>query len=145
MKVNIIVEPDLEEDYVEIHVGALSDEVTRLSEFIEKRRSVITGIDEYERIVLIDEADIVALHAENKWCRIFTDTANYTCRKRLYEIENILCKDFMRISKSIIVNLQKIENVEAVFNGMLLLRMKNGSKEYVSRTYLPKMKEFLGI
>ena len=145
MKVNIIVEPDLEEDYVEIHVGALSDEVTRLSEFIEKRRSVITGIDEYERIVLIDEADIGALHAENKWCRIFTDTANYTCRKRLYEIENILCKDFMRISKSIIVNLQKIENVEAVFNGMLLLRMKNGSKEYVSRTYLPKMKEFLGI
>lgn len=145
MKVNIIVEPDLEEDYVEIHVGALSDEVTRLSEFIENRRSVITGIDEYERIVLIDEADIVALHAENKWCRIFTDTANYTCRKRLYEIENILCKDFMRISKSIIVNLQKIENVEAVFNGMLLLRMKNGSKEYVSRTYLPKMKEFLGI
>ena len=145
MKVNIIVEPDLEEDYVEIHVGALSDEVTRLSEFIENRRSVITGIDEYERIVLIDEADIVALHAENKWCRIFTDTAKYTCRKRLYEIENILCKDFMRISKSIIVNLQKIENVEAVFNGMLLLRMKNGSKEYVSRTYLPKMKEFLGI
>lgn len=145
MKVNIIVEPDLEEDYVEIHVGALSDEVTRLSEFIENRRSVITGIDEYERIVLIDEADIVALHAENKWCRIFTDTANYTCRKRLYKIENILCKDFMRISKSIIVNLQKIENVEAVFNGMLLLRMKNGSKEYVSRTYLPKMKEFLGI
>ena len=30
MKVNVIVEPDLEEDYVEIHVGALSDEVTRL-------------------------------------------------------------------------------------------------------------------
>lgn len=145
MKVNVIVEPDLEEDYVEIHVGALSDEVTRLSEFIENRCSVITGIDEYERIVLIDEADIVALHAENKWCRIYTDTANYICRKRLYEIENMLRKDFMRISKSIIVNLQKIENVEAVFNGMLLLRMKNGSKEYVSRTYLPKMKEFLGI
>ena len=57
----------------------------------------------------------------------------------------MLSKDFMRISKSIIVNLQKIKNVEAVFSGMLLLHMKNGSKEYVSRTYLPKMKEFLGI
>lgn len=145
MKVNVIVEPDLEEDYVEIHVGALSDEVTRLSEFIENKRSVITGIDEYDRFVLIDEADIVALHAENKWCRIYTDTANYTCKKRLYEIDNMLSKDFMRISKSIIVNLQKIKNVEAVFSGMLLLHMKNGSKEYVSRTYLPKMKEFLGI
>lgn len=145
MKVNVIVESDLEEDYVEIHVGALSDEVIRLSEFIENKRSVITGIDEFDRIVLIDEADIVALHAENKWCRIYTDTADYTCRKRLYEIDNMLSKDFMRISKSIIVNLQKIKNVEAVFSGMLLLHMKNGSKEYVSRTYLPKMKEFLGI
>ena len=57
----------------------------------------------------------------------------------------MLSKDFMRISKSIIVNLQKIKNVEAVFSGMLLLHMKNGSKEYVSRTYLPKMKEFLGL
>ena len=57
----------------------------------------------------------------------------------------MLGADFMRISKSIIVNLRKIESVEAVFNGMLLLRMKNGSKEYVSRTYLPQMKEYLGI
>ena len=54
-------------------------------------------------------------------------------------------KDFMRISKSIIVNLCKIESVEVVFNGMLLLRMKNGTNEYVSRTYLPHMKEYLGI
>ena len=57
----------------------------------------------------------------------------------------MLGADFMRVSKSIIVNLRKIESVEAVFNGMLQLRMKNGSKEYVSRTYLPQMKKYLGI
>ena len=145
MKVNIVIEPDLEEDYTEIHVREITDEITRLSEFIQNKEQVITGTDEYERIVVIDEADIVSLHAENKWCRIYTDTANYSCRKRLYEIENMLSKDYMRVSKSIIVNLRKIQSVEAVFNGMLLLRMKNGSKEYVSRTYLPKMKEYLGI
>lgn len=57
----------------------------------------------------------------------------------------MLGSNFMRISKSIIVNLRKIESVEASFNGMILLRMKNGSKEYVSRTYLPKIKQYLGI
>ena len=145
MKVNIVVEPDLEEEYVELHVKGITDEISRLSEIIQSKSQVITGTDEYERIVVIDEVDIVALHAEKKWCRIYTDTANYSCRKRLYEIENMLGNDFMRISKSIIVNLRKIESVEAVFNGMLLLRMKNGSKEYVSRTYLPHMKEYLGI
>ena len=113
--------------------------------FNKWKGAVITATDKYERIVVIEEADIVALHAEKKWCRIYTDIENYSCRKRLYEVENMLGADFMRISKSIIVNLRKIESVEAVFNGMLLLRMKNGSKEYVSRTYLPQMKEYLGI
>lgn len=145
MKVNIVVEPDLKENFVEIHVGELTKEIIQLSEFLQRKGSVITVTDEHERIVIIEEADIVALHAEKKWCRIYTDTENYSCRKRLYEVGNMLGADFMRISKSIIVNLQKIESVEAVFNGMLLLRMKNGSKEYVSRTYLPQMKEYLGI
>ena len=145
MKVKIVVEPGLEEEYAELHVKGITDEISRISETIQNKSQVITETDEYERIVVIEETDIVALHAEKKWCRIYTDTANFSCRKRLYEIENMLGKDFMRISKSIIVNLRKIESVEAVFNGMLLLRMKNGSKEYVSRTYLPHMKEYLGI
>ena len=145
MKVNIVIEPDLEEDYVEIHVREKTKEINQLLEFIRGKEQVITGMDDQERIVVIDEADIVSLHSDNKWCRIYTDTENYRCRKRLYEIENMLGRDYMRISKSIIVNLRKIESVEAVFNGMLLLRMKNGSKEYVSRTYLSKMKDYLGI
>lgn len=145
MKVNVVVEPELEEEYAEIHVKGITDEITRLSKVIQNKSQAITGMDEYERNVVIEETDIVALHAEKKWCRIYTDTSNYSCRKRLYEVENMLGADFMRISKSIIVNLRKIESVEAVFNGMLLLRMKNGSKEYVSRTYLPQMKEYFGI
>lgn len=145
MKVNVVVEPELEEEYAEIHVKGITDEITRLSKVIQNKSQAITGMDEYERNVVIEETDIVALHAEKKWCRIYTDTSNYSCRKRLYEVENMLGVDFMRISKSIIVNLRKIESVEAVFNGMLLLRMKNGSKEYVSRTYLSQMKEYFGI
>jgi Response regulator of the LytR/AlgR family len=145
MRVNIIVEPDLEEEFAEFHVRRMTNEVTRLSELVQNKSQVITGTDEYDRIVVIDELEIVALHAEKKWCRIYTDTGDFSCRKRLYEIENMLGRDFMRISKSIIVNLRKIESVEAVFNGMLLLRMKNGSNEYVSRTYLPQIRDYLGI
>ena len=63
----------------------------------------------------------------------------------MYELEQLLGPEFMRISKSIIVRIRKIESVEAVFNGMLLLHMKNGSREYVSRTYLPNLKSYLGI
>ena len=73
MKVNIVVEPDLEEEYAELHVKGITDEISRLSEIIQNKSQVITGTDEYERIVVIEESDIVALLAVKKWCRIYTD------------------------------------------------------------------------
>ena len=145
MKVRIQVDPAISEESAEFHVREITDEVSRFAEIIEKSNSVITGADEFERTIIINPSDIVAVHAEKKWCRILTETADYSCRKRLYELEQDLGPEFMRISKSILVCIRKIDSVEAVFNGMLLLHMKNGSKEYVSRTYLPNMKSYLGI
>ena len=145
MKVKIQVDPAITEDFAEFHVRMITDEVSRFAKIIEKSDNVLTGTDQYDRIVIVNPDEIIAIHAEKKWCRIITETADYGCRKRLYELENILGPEYMRISKSIIVNIRKIESVEAVCNGMLLLHMKNGSKEYVSRTYLPDLKSFLGI
>lgn len=145
MKVKIQVDPAISEEYAEFHVREITDEVSRFAEIIEKSNSVLTGADEFERTIIINPSDIVAVHAEKKWCRILTETADYSCRKRLYELEQDLGPEFMRISKSILVCIRKIDSVEAVFNGMLLLHMKNGSKEYVSRTYLPNLKSYLGI
>lgn len=145
MKVKIQVDPAITDEYVEFHIRKITDDVSRFAEIMEKSDSILTGTDQYDRIVIISPDEIVALHAEKKWCRIFTDTADFSCRKRLYELEDLLGPDFMRISKSNIVNIRKIKSVEAVFNGMMLLHMKNGSKEYVSRTYLPDLKSFLGI
>ena len=145
MKVRIQVDPAISEEYAEFHVREITDEVSRFAEIIEKSSSVLTGADEFERTIIINPSDIVAVHAEKKWCRILTETADYSCRKRLYELEQDLGPEFMRISKSILVCIRKIDSVEAVFNGMLLLHMKNGSREYVSRTYLPNLKNYLGI
>lgn len=145
MKVKIQVDPAISEEYAEFHVREITDEISRFAEIIEKSNSVLTCADEFERTIIINPSDIVAVHAEKKWCRILTETADYSCRKRLYELEQDLGPEFMRISKSILVCIRKIDSVEAVFNGMLLLHMKNGSKEYVSRTYLPNLKSYLGI
>lgn len=76
---------------------------------------------------------------------IFGEKEKYRSRKRLYEIEQQLGKQFMRISKSTLVNLTYLDSIEAGFNGTLLLKLKNGSRDYVSRTYLPKFKKYLGL
>ena len=145
MKVNIQVDPELKEEYVEFHVRNVTEDISKLAEMIEKRGCILTGIDAQDRIVIIHPEDIVAVHAEKKWSRIYTDKSDVSCRKRLYEMNELLGPEFIRVSKSILVNARKIESVEAVFNGMMLLHMNNGSKEYVSRIYLPDLKAFLRI
>lgn len=145
MKVKIQVDHELKEEFVEFHVRNVTEDILKFSEMIEKRDCILSGIDAQDRIVIIHPEDIVAVHAEKKWSRIYTDKLDVSCRKRLYEMNELLGPEFIQISKSILVNARKIESVEAVFNGMMLLHMKNGSKEYVSRIYLPDLKAFLGI
>ena len=53
MKVKIQIDRDLSEEFVEFHVRAISDEVSRFAEIIEKGNQVLTGIDECDRIAII--------------------------------------------------------------------------------------------
>ena len=38
-----------------------------------------------------------------------------------------------------------MESVEPSFNGVMLLHMKNGEKEYISRKFVPQLKKYLGL
>ena len=76
---------------------------------------------------------------------IYTDTKKYYSRKRLYEMLNQLKCGFMQISKQTVIKLSCVQSVEAGFSGTLLLKLKNGASDYVSRKYLPDLKKYLGI
>ena len=65
--------------------------------------------------------------------------------KPLYELENILDIQFVRISKSAIANIRQIGHVEAGFNGTMELVMKNGTIDYISRSFRKNFKERLGL
>lgn len=68
----------------------------------------------------------------------------YSCSGRLYKIEELMGSGFLRISKSTIINLKYLDSVEPSFNRMMLVKLKNGSKDYVSRKYLPALKSIWG-
>ena len=76
---------------------------------------------------------------------IYDKNQSYRSRKRLYELSEQLGKGFMQISKSTLVNLSYIDSIEPDFSGSLLLKLKNGNKDYVSRTYLKEFKKYLGL
>ena len=64
MKVRIQVDPAITDEYVEFHVRKITDDVSRFAKIIEKSDNVLTGTDQYDRIVIINPDEIIAVHAE---------------------------------------------------------------------------------
>ena len=75
-----------------------------------------------------------------------TDKGEYTLRLRLYEMEERLNpKQFVRISNSEIINLKKVKNFDLNFAGTICVELVNGTKTYVSRRFVSRIKTILGI
>lgn len=144
MEVEIKLVKNLEKPYVVIYTELIDDEVQKMVSLIGNSNGIITAIHN-EKILVLKEDDIYLIRVENKETIIYCKNKSYINKKRLCELEIILKHNFMRISKTTLINVNYIESIEAAFGGMMLLIMKNGCKDYVSRKYLPKLKTYLGL
>ncbi|MEG0439840.1 MAG: LytTR family DNA-binding domain-containing protein, partial [Solibacillus sp.] len=103
----------------------------------------LIGRDEDMQHILKPE-DIHYFHTESESVIAVTSTGSFKLKEKLYELEEILPSNkFIRLSKSVIVNLHELSRFEASFNGTLCVYFKSGAKEYVSRTYVNIVKEAL--
>ena len=105
----------------------------------------ITALQNEEDIVVLQSKEIYMVRVEDGDTVIYGEKNKYRSRKRLYELGAQLGAQFMQISKSTLVNLSYLDSIEPGFSGTLLLKLRNGSSDYVSRTYLPAFKKYLGL
>ena len=145
MKVSLEISAEYIEPYAIIYANKVTDEIQRTLEIFGKKEVPITALQNEDNLAVLRADEIYMVKVENGDTMIFGQNQKYRSRKRLYEIERQLGKQFMQISKSTLVNLAYLDSVESGFNGTMLLKLKNGCKEYVSRTYLPKFKKYLGL
>lgn len=96
-----------------------------------------------KEIVLLSYDDIYMFRVEDKRVKVYTENKEYFAKKPLYQIEENLDYYFVRISKSTIVNLRKVERVAPSLKGMMFISLKNGLKDNISRKYLPSFRELL--
>lgn len=145
MKVEIKISDDVPETNIVIYTKEITEEITQVAAAIKNATGKIITVWENGQIIVLRPEEIYMVRVENEKTTVYGKTQSYSCSKRLYEIEEIMGNDFMRISKSVLINLNYLDCVEPSFNGMMLLKLKNGSKDYVSRKYLPALKHYLGI
>lgn len=80
--------------------------------------------------------------------RTFLYTANDVLEigMRLYEIDSFLEEfGFMRISKSVIVNLNRVHSLRPQLNRTVMATMQNGERLIVSRSYIKRLRNVLKI
>lgn len=146
MKVNLFVSKDVEEPYAEIHTNELNENITKAMSILENDESnELLAVKKDSDIALLKYDDIFMFRVENKQVNVFTKDYDYIIKKPLYQIEENLNSDFVRISKTTIVNLKKIKRVAPSLRGMMFIELKNGLKDNISRKYLPNFKQALDL
>ncbi len=143
MRVELKISSEISEPYAVIYASSVTEDVKNAISFFEKENPYIT-VSDNERITVLQPEDIFMVRVENDHTVVYCEKKRYKSSKRLYQLEKELGKNFMRISKSTIINLRQIYCVEPSF-GMMCIVLKNGSKDCISRKYLPDFKKYLGL
>ena len=110
-----------------------SGEPPQFDWFVNRER-----ILEEDRVLYIDTVD--------RGTFLYTADGVYESRLRLYELEEQLApREFLRVSKSAIVNFDQVKSLRPDFGGRLLLTMSNGEVVVANRQYVPAIKKKLGL
>lgn len=146
MRVEFQIDSDCTEPHVIIRAASMTDEVVdAMKRLSASSPDVICGFFA-DALEIIDPDDIYNIYTQAGKLYAVTDKGEYALRMRLYEVMDRLDKSrFVRISNSEIVNLKKVRNFDLSISGTICVKLNNGSSTYVSRRYVAKIKQTLGI
>ena len=141
MDIEIKIDEDCKTPKIVIYTEQVNDELMKL---VNKLKSAdeekLIGFKD-EEAFLIDLSKI-----ENKKIFARIDGEAYQIKKRIFELEECLEDiDFVRISNSEIVNFKKVLSIDFKLTGTMMLKLKSGNNTFVSRRYVKKIKEYLGL
>ncbi len=146
MKVEIVVDKNLKEKEVIIKTPIVDQESLDIKEkILSNDILILSGIYD-DKLEIIDLDDIIRIYANDKKVYTVTDKKTYLMKLPLYKIEDYLSgKNFVRISNSEIINLDKTKNFDFKYLGTISCEMDNGDICFVSRRAMKKVREILGV
>jgi DNA-binding LytR/AlgR family response regulator len=146
MKIDIDINKDYTGLEVIVRAPEMTAEVTDLMQRLKNPRvKNLVGKDN-QKMFLLNPRDVLLLYSKEQ--KVFADTMSgtYEVKQKLYELEEELRGDsFVRISKFAIVNVDKIRDIEVFFNGSLVVNLINSKQEFISRRYVSRVREYLGL
>ncbi|TDT63800.1 LytTR family DNA-binding domain-containing protein [Fonticella tunisiensis] len=146
MKIDIDIDENYKETTITIKAPEMNSEIAEILQKLKNTKSKsIIGKDN-QKMYILNPQDILVFYSKGQKVMADTIDGTYEIKQKLYELEDELRGiSFVRISKFAIVNINKIKNIEMFFNGSLIVNFINGRQEIISRRYVAKVKEYIGI
>ena len=142
MKFEIFIDKECEE-----RVIVYAHEKTKLTDAIQQLVTETDTLIGYngKQYVKLSFADVYCFIVEENKVFALTESERLQLKSRLYNLEEITPESFVKINQSCIIDTNKVERFDASVSGTLLVKLKNGYRDYVSRRNLKKVKERFGI
>lgn len=93
----------------------------------------------------VSTTDIYYIDSVDNKTYLYCTNEVYEAKEKLYEIEALSLREFLRVSKSTILNLRKIDHLKPALSGRLEATLTNGEKLIISRNYVKALKEAFGV
>ena len=146
MKINIDVDDSLQQDMITIHCRQITDEILKLQQLLSGTQMGAQKISAYidDTEYYVEVKSIIFVEADGNYISIHTGKSIYRVRQKLYELEEILPREFTRVSKSSIVNTDLISSIKKNITGASEISFRNSTKKaYASRNYIKALIEIM--
>lgn len=132
-----------EEEYIEIGCHERSGRINEIITFVKGLDGSVGGTKgdkQYE----IPITDIFYIESVDNRTFIYSFKDSYETSLKLYEFEDLLkSRNFLRISKSVVLNIMKVDSIKPALNSRFLCRLKNGEEVIISRKYVKDFKDLI--
>ncbi len=137
---------DTEENEIVLRCKTIDDEMLHILSFLKSRSQKLYAFKEKNELILLSPDSVL-------YCESVDDKVFLYCKDDVYETALNLAEletqhsniGFCRISKCMVVNLNRISKLKSCSSGKIEALMKNGEKVIVSRHYAPILRNKLGL
>ncbi|WP_169922435.1 LytTR family DNA-binding domain-containing protein [Lactobacillus terrae] len=146
MKVKLDISDEYSEKTIVIQSPKDDQEVVDLVQKLESIIQELQKISGYhdDTVYQLDLTEVLFFETNDRDVYAHTSDNSYRVNQRLYELEEILPANFIRVSKSTILNLDQVRSLTRSVTGNLI-EFKNSYKQvYVSRRFYKDVKIKLG-
>jgi len=145
--VKIIINENATIDETEIIINCrqADEQIMRICAGLRVFDKKVTGFLDGQTF-LLNASDILYVETVERKTFLYTAGQVYETPLKLYELEERLAgEDFIRATKSCVLNFAKVKSLRGDFGGRMLCTLENGEIVTVSRQYATTIKQKLGI